>query len=133
MSILIKLFFCLLANSIIGSIVYMIVCLLNGLTRKQENTAIYYYLLIGTSLFFVIPFFLLGILPMLVFKNGGRLGFLFNQTTEINVIVLFGIAVWGAGFAAYILDVYKRQEQNHSNFSRSLAATISEYSLFSFG
>lgn len=80
----------------------MIVCLLNGLTRKQENTAIYYYLLIGTSLFFVIPFFLLGILPMLVFKNGGRLGFLFNQTTEINVIVLFGIAVWGAGFAAYI-------------------------------
>ena len=49
----------------IGSIVYMIVCLLNGLMRKQENTAIYYYLLIGTSLFFVIPFFLLWILPML--------------------------------------------------------------------
>lgn len=86
MSILIKFFF----------------CLLNGLLRKQENTAIYYYLLIGTSLFFVIPVFLLGILPMLVFKNGGRLGFLFNQTTEINVIVLVGITVWGAGFAAYI-------------------------------
>ena len=102
MSILIKLFFCLLVNSITGSIVYMIVCLLNSLMRKQENTAIYYYLLTGTSLFFVIPFFLLGILPMLVFKNGGRSGFLFNQTIEINVIVLVGMTVWGAGFAAYI-------------------------------